>query len=131
MVWDDDATLESPVAVQGHRVDCRCDPLSWGALECGGGCGFASGLFVSGQRTLKRPDWALGGRGLRAGAPRGTDLHAIAKRLLEKEVLEGEELEQLLTERESADVLTGQFAKAFARRGGTNDSPRGFERSNG
>jgi cell division protease FtsH len=46
----------------------------------------------------------------RAGA-----LQALAKRLLEKEVLEGEELEQLLGERETGDVLAGPLARASAR----------------
>ncbi len=46
---------------------------------------------------------------------RAEALQALAKRLLEKEVLEGEELEQLLGERETGDVLAGPLARASAR----------------
>ena len=46
---------------------------------------------------------------------READLHAIAKRLLAKEVLEGEELQQLLKERETGEVPVGQFAKVPVR----------------
>ncbi len=50
----------------------------------------------------------------------GEDLWAVAQRLLAEEVLEGEEMEQLLREGETADVSTDQLAAACspARRPG-------------
>jgi len=51
-------------------------------------------------------------------AKREADLHAVAQRLLEKEVLEGEELQELLKGRETGDVPVGQFAKIPVRLSG-------------